>query len=219
MLNAECNATMYLKIYFNNKPLFLCDGIDDTIQPYLHHDDSVFIDELDTHTLKSMIHEMQLPKIHAGVFFHFDLEKLKQAFWKKFTLVKAGGGIVENEKSEILLMFRRGKWDLPKGKLDKGEKIDACALREVKEETGLQKVTLLKALLTTYHTYHEGTKFILKETYWFSMKADGKQGLTPQAEEDISEVKWVKKTDLKKYASDTYASVAEVLGAYLAGIK
>jgi ADP-ribose pyrophosphatase YjhB (NUDIX family) len=215
MLNAECNTTMYLKIYFNNKPLFLCDGIDDTIQPYLHHDDSVFIDELDTHTLKSMIHEMQLPKIHAGVFFHLDLEKLKQTFWKKFTLVKAGGGIVENEKGEILLMFRRGKWDLPKGKLDKGEKIDACALREVKEETGLQKVTLLKALLTTYHTYHEGTKFILKETYWFSMKADGKQGLTPQAEEDIIEVKWVKKTDLKKYAADTYASVAEVLGAYL----
>jgi ADP-ribose pyrophosphatase YjhB (NUDIX family) len=210
---------MYLKIYFNDKPLFLCDGIDDTIQPYLHHDDSVFIDELDTHTLKSMIHEMQLPKIHAGVFFHPDLEKLKKAFWKKFTIVKAGGGIVENEKGEILLMFRKGKWDLPKGKLDKGEKIDACAVREVKEETGLQKVTLSKALLTTYHTYHEGTKFILKETYWFSMKADGKQGLIPQAEEDISEVKWVKKTDLKKYAADTYASVAEVLDAYLAGSK
>ncbi len=210
---------MYLKIYFNDKPLFLCDGIDDTIQPYLHHDDSVFIDELDTHTLKSMIHEMQLPKIHAGVFFHTDLEKLKQAFWKKFTIVKAGGGIVENEKGEILLMFRRGKWDLPKGKLDKGEKIDTCALREVKEETGLQKVTLSSPLLTTYHTYHEGTKFILKETYWYSMKADGKQDLTPQAEEDISEVKWVKKSDLKKYAAQTYASVAEVLSAYIAGSK
>lgn len=206
---------MYLKIYFNDKPLFLCDGIDDTIQPYLHHDDSVFIDELDTHTLKSMIHEMQLPKIHAGVFFHPDLEKLKQAFWKKFTIVKAGGGIVENEKGEILLMFRRGKWDLPKGKLDKGEKIDTCALREVKEETGLQKVTLSSPLLTTYHTYHEGTKFILKETYWYSMKADGKQDLTPQAEEDISEVKWVKKSDLKKYAAQTYASVAEVLDSYV----
>ena len=76
---------MYIKIYFNDKPLFLCDNVDEMIEPYLHHDDAIFIDELDSHTVKSMIHEMQVEKVHAGVFFHPDLEELKKAFFKKFT--------------------------------------------------------------------------------------------------------------------------------------
>ena len=118
---------MYIKIYFDDKPLFLCDSIDNFIQPYIHHDDAVFIDELDSHTVKSMIHEMQEPSVHAGVFFHPDLEKLKKTFFKKFTLILAAGGLVTNENNEILLIFRRGKWDLPKGKLEKGEKLEDCA--------------------------------------------------------------------------------------------
>lgn len=64
---------MYIKIYFGDKPLFLCDAVDETLQPYVHHDDAVFIDELNNHTVKSMIHEMEQPEIHAGVFYHPDL--------------------------------------------------------------------------------------------------------------------------------------------------
>ncbi len=104
---------MYIKIYFGDKPLFLCDNIDAVIEPYVHHDDAVFIDELNAHAVKAMIHEMQLEKIHAGVFFHGKLEELKKAFFKKFTIVQAAGGMVKNEKNETLLIFRRGKWDLP----------------------------------------------------------------------------------------------------------
>ncbi|MGH2552769.1 MAG: NUDIX hydrolase, partial [Chitinophagaceae bacterium] len=70
---------MYIKIYFDNKPLFLCDSADEAIQPYIHHDDAIFIDELNSHTVKTMIHEMNQPRIHAGVFFHPDLEELKKA--------------------------------------------------------------------------------------------------------------------------------------------
>ena len=73
---------MYIKIYFNDKPLFLCDKVDETIEPFLHHDDAVFIDDFNSHTVKSMIHEMQVEKVHAGVFFHQDLEALKKAFFK-----------------------------------------------------------------------------------------------------------------------------------------
>ena len=73
---------MFIKIYFNDKPLFLCDNVDELIEPYLHHDDAVFIDELDAHTVKTMIHEMQLEKVHAGVFFHKDLESLKKRYLK-----------------------------------------------------------------------------------------------------------------------------------------
>lgn len=202
---------MYIKIYFNDKPLFLCDNVDETIEPYIHHDDAVFIDELNTHTVKSMIHEMEQPKIHAGVFFHRDLNELKKVFFKKFTVIQAAGGLVKNEKDEILLIFRRGKWDLPKGKLDEGETLEDCAVREVEEETGLKNVKLIAPLVITYHTYHEGTKFILKESHWYTMKAKGNQSLTPQTEEDIHEIKWVTIEGLEKYMQNSFPSVADVL--------
>jgi 8-oxo-dGTP pyrophosphatase MutT (NUDIX family) len=202
---------MYIKVYFDNKPLFLCDTINEEVEPFIHHDDAIFIDELDSHTVKTIIHEMQQPKVHAGVFFHTDLEMLKQAFFKKFTLVTAAGGVVQNEKNEYLLIFRKGKWDLPKGKLDKGEKLEECAVREVEEETGLNEVKLVKPLCITYHTYHEGARYILKDSHWYSMKVKGSQQLSPQTEEDIHEVKWVKKAGLAGYMNESYPSVADVL--------
>jgi 8-oxo-dGTP pyrophosphatase MutT (NUDIX family) len=205
---------MYIKIYFRDKPLFLCNAIDETIQPYVHHDDTVFIDELNSHTIKAMIHEMQQQAVHAGVFFHPDLEELKKAFFKKFILVLAAGGLVVNEKKEILLIFRRGKWDMPKGKLDKGEKLEDCAIREVEEETGLKKVKLVSPLTITYHTYHEGTKFILKESHWYTMKVNDEQILTPQTEEDILEIRWVDVSDLDRYRKDSFPSIADVLEVF-----
>lgn len=204
---------MYLKIYFDDKPLFLCDSVDAVLQPYVHHDDAVFIDELNLHTVKSMIHEMQKPAVHAGVFFHPDLDKLKQAFFKKFTLVKAAGGFVLNESNQVLMMFRRGKWDLPKGKLDKRETLEEAAIRETEEETGLRNITLISPLATTYHTYHEGTRFVLKESSWFRMKVEGQQKLIPQTEEQISKLEWVSKDNLKEYKKNSFPSVIDVLNA------
>lgn len=204
---------MYIKIYFGDKPLFLCDEVDSTIEPFVHHDDAVFIDELDAHTVKSMIHEMQQAKIHAGVFLHPDLKELKKAFWKKFTVIQAAGGLVMNESNEILMIFRRGKWDLPKGKLDKGEKLEECAVREVREETGLQKIQLQSPLLITYHTYHEGTKFVLKESHWYTMLATGNEQLVPQTEEDIHKIKWVQQGETSNYLQNTFPSIRDVLQA------
>jgi len=206
---------MFIKIYFGSKPLFLCDSIDKKIEPFIHHDDAVFIDELNAHTIKTIIHEMQQPQVHAGVFYHANLDELKKALIKKFTLVQAGGGLVTNEKDEILMIFRRGMWDLPKGKLDKGEKLEDCAVREVTEETGLKKVELISPLAITYHTYHEGSKFVLKESHWYNMKAGVEQKLIPQTEEDIHEIKWVKRTDLKEYMKKSFPSITDVLEACL----
>lgn len=202
---------MFVKIYFDNKPLFLCDELDETIQPYVHHDNAVFIDELNSHTIRSMIHEMEQQDIHAGVFYHTDLNDLKKAFFKKFTFIQAAGGLVQNENNEFLLIFRRGKWDLPKGKLDKGEKLEDCAIREVEEETGLKNVKLISPLIITYHTYHEGARFILKESHWFNMKVSGVQKLVPQTTEDIHEIKWVKAEDITPYLKNTFPSVSDVL--------
>lgn len=202
---------MYIKIYFDNKPLYLCDTIDGEIEPFVHHDDAIFIDELDSHTVKAMIHEMQLEKVHAGVFYHPDLKELQKAFYKKFTIIQAAGGIVENEKEEILLIFRRGKWDLPKGKLDKGESLEECAVREVEEETGLSEVKLIAPLIITYHTYHEGTKFVLKESHWYTMKVKGEQQLVPQADEGIEEIKWVGVKEATEFFPECFPSVIDVI--------
>lgn len=204
---------MFIKIYFDDKPLFLCDNVDAILQPYIHHDDAVFIDELNLHTIKSMIHEMQESSVHAGVFFHKDLKELKDAFFKKFTLIKAAGGFVLNENKEVLMMFRRGKWDLPKGKMDKKESIEDCAIRETEEETGLKNIKLISPLITTYHTYHEGSKYVLKETRWFTMKVSGEQKLIPQATEQITKLEWVGKNDLKKYFQNSFPSVNDVVEA------
>lgn len=202
---------MFIKIYFNDKPLFLCDEVDDMLQPFVHHDDTIFIDELNTHTIKSMIHEMQVDKIHAGVFFHPDLEELKKSFFKKFTLVQAAGGLVQNEKKEWLMIFRRGKWDLPKGKLDKGETLEACALREVEEETGIQGLQMLSPLLQTWHTYPEGARLMLKESHWYRMKAPAQQDFIPQTGEGITEIRWVNDEEAIRLFPASYPSVADVL--------
>lgn len=205
--------SMYVKIYFQDKPLFLCDHIDEPIQPYIHHDDCVFIDELDSHAVKSMIHEMQQPHVHAGVYIHDNLDELKKAFLKKFTLVHAAGGFIKNENHELLLIYRKGKWDLPKGKMDKGETAEECVVREVKEETGLKDVHLIAPLTTTYHTYHEGSRFILKETTWFRMLADSKQELTPQKEEDINEVRWVNDEELQECLKNSWQAIVDIVKA------
>ena len=204
---------MYIKIYFNDKPLFLCDTVDKTIQPFIHHDDAVFIDDLNAHTIKTMIHEMQQQRVHAGIFQHPDLEELKKAFFKKFTLIQAAGGLIKNNEDNILMIFRRGKWDLPKGKLDKGEKIEDCAIREVKEETGLKNVKLNSPLLVTYHTYHEGTRFILKESHWFTMTITGEQKLTPQTEEDIFDIKWISADEINSYLPKSFPLISDIIEA------
>lgn len=204
---------MHIKIYFNDKPLFLTDTITDEIEPFVHHDDAIFIDEFSTPGIKSMIHEMKLEKVHAGIFYHTNLEALRKAFWKKFERVTAAGGLVMNDEGQLLMMHRRGKWDLPKGKMDPGETPESCAIREVQEETGLQKVELEKPLVITYHTYDESGKHILKDTHWFLMKAPGQQALQPQTEEQITQLEWAKPNQLQKYLSHTFPSIKDVLTA------
>lgn len=203
---------MHIKIYINNKPLYLCNQLDAQLNSLIHQPDNVFIDELDAHTIKTMLREMQLPGIKTGIFLHNDLDKLKKSFFKKFEIIQAGGGLLQNEKKEILMIFRRGFWDLPKGKLDKGETMEECAVREVKEETGLKNVKLKKFITITYHSYNLGTHHMLKESHWYSMKGSSSEKLIAQTEEDITDIKWVKKEELSLYGKMTFPSILDVLG-------
>lgn len=204
---------MYIKIYFGDKPLFLATEITPDIEPFAHHDDAILVDEFSAPAVNSMIHEMKLEKIHAGIFLHNDLEELKKAFWKKFKILQTAGGLVYNEKGEFLIIFRRGKWDLPKGKLDKGETLEECALREVNEETGLSNLTIEKPLVTTYHTYDENGKHILKENHWYIMQTNGNQKLTAQTEEDITAVQMADPKDIASFTDNTFPSILEVFKA------
>lgn len=204
---------MHIKVYFNDKPLFLADALTPEIEPYVHHDDAVFIDEFSSPGIKSMIHEMRDEKIHAGIFVHSDLEALKKALFKKFTIIKAAGGLVENESGQLLFIFRRGKWDLPKGKLDKKESLEAAAVREIKEETGLKEVVLKTHLTNTFHTYDESGHHILKETHWYRMQSTSDQPLVPQIEEQITAIEWADPGNLKKYLSNTFHAITDVLQA------
>ena len=131
----------------------------------------------------------------------------------KKILILAAGGLVENEKGAILFMFRRGKWDLPKGKLDPGETLEECALREVGEETGVGQLDLKKFLLQTLHEYEELGKVIQKKTHWFQMTTTSHQSLLPQTEEDITELRWIAPADFEIVLRNTYPAIVEVLRA------
>ncbi|MBM3413214.1 MAG: NUDIX hydrolase, partial [Bacteroidetes bacterium] len=130
--------------------------------------------------------------------------------------ILAGGGVVVNENNQVLFIFRRKKWDLPKGKLDPEENIKSCAIREVKEETGITHLTLGNLLLITTHSYEENGVQIHKETHWFEMKAITNENptLMPQQEEGIEKIEWVSAADIDNYLADTYPSIRLVLSAW-----
>ena len=201
---------MHKKIYFGSKPLLLADAKTEEIERYLSDDKTIVASNLDSATVKAVIRQIQQPEIQAGVYLHQNAEELFRAVAGEFSLVPAAGGLVHSEE-QILLIFRRGKWDLPKGKLDEGEKPDICALREVEEETGLKNIVLDRPLCVTYHTYYEGSKHVLKDTHWFLMQANQKQVLTPQTEEDIEKCEWVKPENLAPYLENTFPAIIDVI--------
>jgi 8-oxo-dGTP pyrophosphatase MutT (NUDIX family) len=202
---------MRYKIYFGDHPLYLTDELDQEMNEIMHHDDGVYMDELSNPGIKSMIHEMKLPQHHAGVFYHEDIDKLFKSFRKHFDLITAAGGVVRNDDDHVLMIFRRGKWDLPKGKLDKGESIEDCAIREVEEETGIRHTSLAGTLMTTYHVYDEFGKHILKETHWFNMKSPGTQPLIPQEAEQITASEWASEDRIDELLNNSYQLVREIL--------
>ena len=136
-------------------------------------------------------------------------------------IIMAGGGLVFNEHDELLMIFRRGLWDLPKGKLDAGETIENCAVREIQEETGLQLVQLHQLIGVTEHLYFDKylSKNVIKQSHWYLMTTNSNQVLTPQTEEDITDIKWVAKADLSNYLTKSYPSIVEIINKHLASIN
>jgi len=130
--------------------------------------------------------------------FGENIDEIWAEFQNLFRIIEAAGGLVSNDKGDMLFIKRLGKWDLPKGKMEKGESREESAVREIEEETGLSNVELLHFINTTYHIYIErnGEK-ILKCTHWFEMNFFGEDTSKPQIEEGITEVAWKNTTQIE----------------------
>lgn len=132
------------------------------------------------------------------------------------TQIIAAGGLVINPQGQILWIFRRGFWDLPKGKLDDGETIQTCAVREVEEETGIKNIRLHELLKFTNHIYFDNylNQEVVKRTYWFHMTISTEQKGIPQETEDIEKIEWHTLVTAKHCLELTYPSIIEVIEAY-----
>lgn len=147
---------------------------------------------------------------HHLILVANDLDWLQKVFFSNFKIIEAGGGLVKNKEGEYLMIFRKGKWDLPKGKIEKNEDVKSGAIREIEEETGAQNVVLDYKLGKTYHTYKLKDKWVLKETHWYAMRTDFEGELIPQAKENIEKAVWVNKKEVKQLLKNSYSSIKEV---------
>jgi len=135
---------------------------------------------------------------------------LKQVI-KNITLIEAAGGLVKNQNKQYLFIFRQGRWDIPKGKIEKNESIKETAVRETEEECGISISELGKKVCKTYHAYTSRGEVVLKKTHWFKMRTEDKSKLKPQKEEGITDARWLKKNELDVIVANTFPSILEVL--------
>ncbi len=197
------------KVFFENRIVYLTDDFASAFK----YNYGLFYKFYDIDELKELIKLFgYLHKIKKLFIVHKDLDYLFRRFSSLFTLVEAAGGIVRSSSGKVLVINRRNKWDLPKGKVDPGEKPPQTALREVAEETGLQGLTLGKKITDTYHTYLLNGKPVLKKTTWYEMSYKGDEAaVVPQQIEEITEVLWLIPEDVTMILGNTYLSVIDVL--------
>ncbi|MEZ5016859.1 MAG: NUDIX domain-containing protein [Flavipsychrobacter sp.] len=199
------------KIYFNDKPLILTTNAKAYIEKHTGAENYLVLTGATKKNVKEGIRLLEKVNIKGVLLEDVSSKDLRESFYSIYKPVHAGGGVVLNEKGAVLMIFRRGKWDLPKGKLDDGESIEECSVREVVEETGLEKVKLGEKICDTYHIYSQNNKNLLKCTAWYKMKGTIHDNPVPQADEGIKEVKWVLEKDLAPYVFKSYAAIREVL--------
>lgn len=157
--------------------------------------------------LRRVIRKLNNSATKEARLVHKNEKKLLKKFLKKAPNVIAGGGKVYNDKGKVLFIFRNGKWDLPKGKIEKNESIEQTAIREVEEETGVKGLKIIKPLETTYHIFKRRGRYRIKITYWFEMQTSFDGKLFPQEKEGITKVKWLGKKKIKKAMKNSYANI------------
>jgi 8-oxo-(d)GTP phosphatase len=160
-----------------------------------------------------LLRTRKLKKLDSITLISKDVEGIEKFIKSRFTIIKAAGGVVSKD-NQVLLIFRLGKWDLPKGKFEKGETPAECAVREVEEECNI-KVKLGVEICKTWHTYTHNRKSILKKTYWYAMENVDDNGLKPQKEEGIEDIKWMSHQEAKTALINSYPSMRYLYKRYL----
>ncbi|WP_316810774.1 NUDIX hydrolase [Pedobacter heparinus] len=194
------------RIYINDNTLYIA-----ATAPEL----ATEIQQLEVQEFNFQSFYKKISKVSGKSFLLMDADPkaLFQKIKKSCLIIKAAGGLVSSAKSNYLFIFRNKKWDLPKGKVEKGEKMKQAALREVEEECGVKIYTNEEKLCKTYHVYTLGAKIVLKKTNWYRMTVKGEPKLIPQKEEGITKAIWLSKADLAPIVANTYPSIMDVLEA------
>jgi 8-oxo-dGTP pyrophosphatase MutT (NUDIX family) len=187
------------KVFVNDKPLFLTNEV------AKETDFQLFL--LETVDIKQLIVKMFNNKIKKAYLYYPDEKEILKKVKEKIPVKKAGGGLVYNKKGEVLFIFRNGKWDLPKGGVEKGEENDAAAIREVEEETGVTGLKITKKLQKTYHVFKRNGVYRLKMTYWYEMQTDFEGTPMPQAEEGIEKVAWLNPEEILQALNNSYENI------------
>ncbi|MCL6275234.1 NUDIX domain-containing protein [Muricauda sp. 2012CJ35-5] len=187
------------KVFVNEAPLILTNERQDNTNGNLF--------SLDGDSIIMAIDSLAKGRLKEAFIYHPDEEKILDVFMHKIPVVVAGGGFVTNPKGKVLFIYRNGKWDLPKGKVDKGESIEKAAIREVEEETGVKDLIIEKFLRTTYHVFRRNGEYRLKQVHWFSMTTEYDGKLVGQEAEGIMKVKWKGPKKTRKALENSYHNI------------
>lgn len=194
------------RIYINDNTLIIADRLPDQKEKITLLEEKGF-------SFEAFYESLGKQSAEQYALIACDPKAFYKEFKKNFTIIKAAGGLVQNAKDAYLFIFRNKKWDLPKGKVEKGEGLKEAGLREVEEECGVKISSNGKRLCKTYHVYEMGAKLVLKRTNWYSMKVKGVPKLIPQKEEGITKAEWLTPSELKPVLKNTYPSIVDVLEA------
>lgn len=192
-------------IYFDEKQLIIADALPEESENF----QNISLENAD---LKKMYNLIKKSDEKQFLFLCKNAKSALKKFSKSIKLIEAAGGLVRNERKECLVIFRNGVWDLPKGKIEEGEKIRRAAVREVEEECGIKVKKAGRKICKTYHVYQmRNQELALKKTHWYRMKAEGQDKLKPQKEEGITKACWFTKEKLDVLTKNTYPSIMDVL--------
>ena len=196
-----------MKVFYNSRSLTLAEtGSREAVATHGIVHRHTTVDELRNFVMGFAADE----NVAEACIVHPDVSLLRRDFLSLYRVINAAGGLIHDGNGEYLVIDRRGVPDLPKGKAEPGESDVETAMREVEEETGLRGMNILDHIADTFHTYPLNGELVLKRTAWFSMSVPGQPKLTPQAEEQITDARWVPRAQMREEAMRTYESLRDI---------
>jgi len=207
--------TNNINIYFGENRLIITESSNFINNWPINNTYSAILNNPDDLAITQLIADIESSKLKDGVIYSNNSAIIMNIIAKQFTSIEAAGGIVENEYEELLFIFRRNKWDLPKGKLEFNEIPRIAAEREIEEETGVKNICYNNQIATTYHVYEAFEEKVLKTTYWFHFLCKKNQPLNPQLEEDITAIQWFDKTNLGVPLSNTFDTIKDLITIFI----